>query len=352
MSEPVSRKCPLSRKSSGEIVRANFDVGVSQLGRFLAQTVVEDAEQGPDILVAHEREPAVDLVVVEHRDVEDLADPDRADAAAAIDHRDRADVALIKRLEGRIASLLRCALEYGRPDRLDFIAHGADDEGEERRDRTIGVTEAADPKGVDHRAQVVARISGIEILDVCAADIVPADVVERAGRFGAEAVGIERRLHEVLDRRIAGDAVIDDGKLVPAQHLLETIGPGVVVADGDVVGRRAAEDGDDRFPREFLGGVIAATRARAAMAGFLADDVDRDRRDRHALQQRMPFEPRIHVEVVGHDRIEGQTGFLHRQRPGAESQIAATGAATQGHSSQHGAHGASRRPIHGQLSRR
>ena len=139
------------------------------------------------------------------------------------------------------------------------------------------------------RGQVEVGIGRIEILDVRVADVVPADIVDRAARPLAELVLVEDGLDQVLDRRVAGHAVIDHQEAL-AQRLLEPVGPGLAVAQRHVVGARAAERGDDRA----LAARARSARGRACPAR--CDGCARrcwspgQRRQRHRLQQRMPGE--------------------------------------------------------------
>ena len=99
--------------------RRHVDVDVAQRVGYRTQPVEQVPELGQDILIAKEREPAVDRVVGVVRLVQDLADPDGRDAARPVDGGDRPDVAQEDFLEGWIGARLSVA------DRLDRLARPA-----------------------------------------------------------------------------------------------------------------------------------------------------------------------------------------------------------------------------------
>src|SRR5689334_11632753 len=78
-----------------EIVDGYVGIGIAEPCRFLPYDPVQMADQRPYVLFMHERQPAVGLVARQNGPVHHLTDPDRLDAALAVDRRDCLDVAPI-----------------------------------------------------------------------------------------------------------------------------------------------------------------------------------------------------------------------------------------------------------------
>src|SRR3981189_2198147 len=108
---------------------------------------------------------------------------------------------------------------------------------------------------------MVAGIAGISAGEMRTAQVVPTDIVDGAGGCDPELVLVECGLDQVLDRRVAEDAVVDDRIGVFAERRLEPRRPGVVVADAEIVSRGSAKYRDDGLATQFFLGVIAAARA-------------------------------------------------------------------------------------------
>src|SRR5262249_24217916 len=108
-------------------------------------------------------------------------------------------------------------------------------------------------------------IRGVEARCAGVPDVVPADVVESAVRSTAERIGVERGLHKVLDRRVAGYPVIDYRPSIGAELLLEAIGPCLALGSRNVGGGAAAEHGDHAVALELGRGVLGPAGAAALL---------------------------------------------------------------------------------------
>ena len=84
--------------------------------------------------------------------------------------------------------------------------------------------DAAHLLGIDLARQMEIGVAGIEPGDVRVAQVVPADIVDRAARRLAELGLVERRLDQVLGRGVARHAVIDDEVGRPTQRLASRSG--------------------------------------------------------------------------------------------------------------------------------
>ena len=93
----------------------------------------------------------------------------------------------------------------------------------------------------------------------------------------------------MLGRGVARHAVIDD-EVAVTQRLGKPIGPGLALPRADVVGRRAAEGGNDGPSVETALRILAARALARVLDHQPRRAGELERGDRHGLQQRMPFE--------------------------------------------------------------